>query len=77
MASPLNGEWVRVDADLELPPQFVKREAPDIAMFYTGCAWRICRGAGVVSAGEILAEAPSAAARQPPPVVTLPIKIAP
>lgn len=61
IASPLNGEWVRVDADLELPPQFVKREAPDIAMFYTGCAWRICRGAGVLSAGEILAEAPSTA----------------
>jgi len=51
---------MRVDADLEAPPRFVKRDTDDVHMFHTGCSWRIVRGAGP-NHSEILAEAASSA----------------
>jgi hypothetical protein len=58
--SLLNGEWVRIDADLEAPPRFVKREAPDVHMLHTGSSWVIARGADPQQR-EVLAEAASTA----------------
>lgn len=58
--SLLNGEWLRVDADLVAHPRYVRRDVPELHLFYTGSAWRIVRGSDDPS-GELLAEAVSAA----------------
>ena len=50
----------QVDADLVAHPRYVRRDVPELHLFYTGSAWRIVRGSDDPS-GELLAEAVSAA----------------
>jgi hypothetical protein len=51
---------MRIDADWEAPPRFVKLGAPDVHMYHTGSAWLIVRGADPQQS-ELLAEAASTA----------------